>query len=83
MRKILYVYEASEMPFDRYADGVGFVHATGRVAVVLRANPYTGDLYQTEEFEYEDDPIDMPSIGREEADEEGNTFLVPYDGWEK
>ena len=33
MRKAIMAIKLNDMPFDRYEDGIGFIHATGREIV--------------------------------------------------
>lgn len=78
MRELLYVYDAAEMPFDRYEDGVGFIHATGRVAVFKELLP-TGEAIIREVPEWEGDEYDLPSVGREYYASDGEIVFEEYE----
>ena len=48
MRKAVRAISLNDMPFDRYEDGVGFIHATGRAILFSDASidtEYEDDIY--------------------------------------
>ena len=67
---IVGIYDLDRMPFDKYEDGKGFIHATGRVVVFKDGR---------DAFEYEDwdDTISLPSNG--DYDDYLNGDVVPED----
>lgn len=54
MKKVDYITNVAKMPCDRYEDGMGFIHATGRAIV------YTDGSW---DYEYEDyeDTVELPT----------------------
>ncbi len=59
MRKAVRAISLNDMPFDRYEDGVGFIHATGRAILFCDGTidtEYEDDIYsnipEVEESEY-------------------------------
>lgn len=57
MRKPEFAIELNNVPFDKYVDGGGFIHATGR-EIVFSDGPST--------FEYEDCVYDVETMYTED-----------------
>lgn len=70
-----YAAYLNEMPFDKYVDGEGYIHATGR-AVLLTNEDY--DIFDLRRDiwvnEYEDNAYDVPTLYQEDD----NGELVPF-----
>ena len=58
MRKAVRAISLNDMPFDRYEDGIGFIHATGRAILFSDGSIDT---------EYEDDICsNIPEVSEDE-----------------
>ena len=62
MATLIKIVELNHMPFDRYSDDTGYVHATGRELIF--------DDPRYSRYEYEDDyTVGMPTDEYEEEEE--------------